>query len=306
MKMKLNTDKIRANALKRYSKATKMWMLLGIVVALVLGVNLWTSMSLRQTVDIVKLNTSVPQDGVVSQDLMVKETMLLSEYEKQGVHMLADGSQKRAIVLWEDKERIQSAYASYYIRKDTPLYWDSLSKESPKKYSYLYKMDGELLKISLDATEFGKMLVPGDKINVRSTYTENVYTLPTEKEFAMQQQMGVQQQTTVTKNAMMFNNVVVLDILNNNGESIFDIYYRLLALPKAAQQETVASDEFQTQVEPKEILLNVTPEEADRYMSLSNKSPKYMMTLLPRTSGNLITEALNELQIGFARTEASE
>lgn len=300
-KLQIDGEKIKVRSVNKFSKTVKISILLVVVVAVVIGANIYTSMGLKDTVAIVKLTSAVPQDGRVLQDNMYKDTMLRSEYEKQGVYTLSDGTKKRAIVLWEDRTRINNAYASYYIRQDTPLYWDSLSKETPKKYSYLYKMDGELLKIDMRAQEFGKMLVPGDKINVRATYTENVYTLPTEREFLLQQQTGIQPETTVTKRIMLFNNVVVLDILNSSGESIFDIYYRLLALPKNRQVEVVATSQFQEQVSPAEILLNVTPEEADRYNEIRNKGAQYLMTLLPRTSGNLITEALNELQIGFAR-----
>lgn len=57
-------------------------------------------------------------------------------------------------------------------------------------------------------------MVPGDRINIRATYQEQVFTLPTEKEFMMQQQMGIQAQTSVQRNIKLFNNVAVLDILN--------------------------------------------------------------------------------------------
>jgi hypothetical protein len=302
MKLKLDTEKVKTRSVSKFSKTLKISVLLGVVVVAVLGLNFVSSMALKDTVAIVKLQSAVPQDGNVLQDNMTKDTMLKSEYEKQGIYTLSDGTKKRSIVLWDDRTRITSAYAAYYIRQGTPLYWDSLSKETPKKYSYLYKMDGELLKISLDAQEFGKMLVPGDKINVRASYSENVYTLPTQQEYMLQQQTGIQPQTTLDKTVMLFNSVVLLDILNSSGDSIFDIYYKLLALPKTKQAEIVATPEFQSEVAPVNILLNVTPEEADRYMDIKNKGAQYMMTLLPRTSGNLITEALNELQIGFART----
>lgn len=299
--MKVNKEKVKERTVGKYSKTTKALLLLGAVVVFVVGSNIVSSLALKQSVEIVKLKSSVPQDGRVIQDNFEKDTMLKSEYEKQGVYTLSDGTKKRAIVLWQDRSRIQNAYASYYIRQSTPLYWDSLSKETPKKYSYLYKMDGELLKIDQNAKEFGKMLVPGDKINIRASYTENQTTLPTERDFQLQQSSGIQTQTTVTRKEKLFDSAVVLDILNSRGESIFDIYYQLLAMPKAQQQATVATDEFLTQVEPSQILLNVTPEEADRYMDLQSKNPQFLMTLLPRTSGNLITEALNELQIGFSR-----
>lgn len=299
--LKINPNKLGGVKGSRFSKTFKVSVLLGLVVVAIIGLNLYSSRGMRDMVEIVKLSAAVPQDGMVLQSNMYKDTMLRSEYEKHGVVTLSDGTKRRAIVLWEDRERITNAYAAHYIRQDTPLYWDALTKEAPKQYAYLYQMDGELLKVDLDAGEFGKMLVPGDKINVRASYTEKVYTLPTEREFQIQQQMGIQPQTTVTRNILLFNNVTVLDILNSQGESIFDLYYRLLSLPKQRQNQIINSEEFQKQVIPKEILLNVTPEEADRYMSIKGNSPTLMMTLLPRTSGNLITEALNELQIGLSR-----
>lgn len=299
--MKLDVDKARKRTVGRFSNTMKVTFLLAGVVVLVIALNFWSSYSLKQTVDIVKLNTSVPQGGRITQDMMYKDTMLKSEYEKEGVYEFADGTKKRAIVLWEDRESIQNAFASYYIRHDTKLYWDALSRETPKEYAYLYEMDGELLKIDIDASQFGDMLVPGDKINVRVVYEETEYVLPTEKDFILQQQMGITADNKVTRSEMLFNAVPVLDILNSKGESIFDIYYELLALPKVQQLEIAESEEFKEAVQPVEILLNVTPEEADRYMSIANKSPKYMMTLLPRSSGNVITEALSDLNIGFSR-----
>lgn len=285
----------------KYSNTFKVASSLVVFVVVVLLLNFLSSMGLKQTVEIVKFKSAIPQDGMISSSLMYKDTMLKAEYEKSGIMKFSDGSQKRQIVLWEDRAKIEGAYASNYIRQDTPVYWDSLSKETPKKYSYLYKMDGELLKLDIKADQFGEMLVPGDKINVRAAYSEQVYTLPDEETFALQQQTGIQSQTAATKQVMLLNNAVVLDILNSEGASIFDLYYNVLALPKSKQTEVINSDDFKNKVKPVQILLNVTPEEADNYMSIQSKSPTYMMTLLPRTSGNLITEALNELQTGFAR-----
>lgn len=304
MGIKLDVDKIRKNSAGKFSNTVKISALLGAVVILVVLLNFWSSYSLKQTVDIVKLNTSVPQGGRINQDMMYKDTMLKSEYEKVGVYEFADGTKKRSIVLWEDRGAIKDAFASYYVRQDTSLYWDALSRETAKEYAYLYEMDGELLKIDLDAGQFGGMLVPGDKLNIRVTYEQEQYTLPTEKDFILQQQMGITQNTTVSKSEMLFNSVSVLDILNADGDSIFDIYYELISLPKVQQLQIAESEDFKMQVQPVEILLNVTSEEADRYMSIKNKSPQYMMTLLPRSSGNVITEALSELNIGFSRKDS--
>lgn len=305
MKLKPQKEKVKRERVKnvsKFGKTVRTMVFLFLVVVAVLGINWYTSKELRDTVEVVKLSSSVPQEGLINADLMYKDTMLTQEYEKIGVVTLADGSKKRAIVLWEDKDKIVNAFASYYIRENTPVYWDMIGKESPKKFSYLYKMDGELLKLNIKADQFGEMLVPGDRINVRAAYTEQVYTLPSQAEFQLQQQTGIQAQTSVRQQILLFNNVAVLDMLNSNGESIFDIYYNLLAKPKNVQQETINSEDFIARVKPTHILLNVTPEEADRYMSIQSNGPQYMLTLLPRTSSNAITELLNELSTGFSRT----
>lgn len=303
-KVKVENTKVKKERVKnvgKYSKTVRISIMLVLVVVAVIGINVFSSRALREAVDVVKVSSGIPQEGIITEDLLYKDSMQKGEYEKQGIVTMSDGSKKRAIVLWEDRAKVVNAFASYYIRQNTPIYWDAIGKETPKQYSYLYKMDGELLKLDLPADLFGEMLVPGDRINVRAAYQEQVFTLPTESEFLMQQQTGIQPQTTVKRQIKLFNNVAVLDILNGKGESIFDIYYKLLAMPKNQQMEYAASDEFRSKVEPSQILLNVTPEEADMYMNIQSYGPTYMMTLLPRTSSNAITELLNELSTGFAR-----
>lgn len=302
-KRKEKTKKQGLNALGtgKNARGKKVYLNIALVVIGVIVLNVVTSLSLRATVEVVKLKASVPPEGILTEDNMYKDTMQKGEYEKQGIVEFSDGSKKRGIVLWSDRDQILNAFASYYIRENTPIFWDAISKESPKQYSYLYRMDGELLKLNISADQFGEMLVPGDKINVRVAYQEQVYTLPTEAEFRMQQQTGIQPATSKKRQVKLFNAVSVLDILNGNGESIFDIYYDVLSLPKKEQIEMVNSEEFKARVAPAQILLNVTPEEADRYMEIQAKGPMYMMTLLPRNSSNAITEMLNEIQIGLAR-----
>lgn len=272
-----------------------------LVIGGILALNFYSSQQLRDTVDVVTLGSAVPQDGLITESNMVKATMSAQEYARRGIVTLSDGTTRRAIVLWEERSAIIDTYASYYIRQNTPIYWDVVSAQTPKQYSYLYNMDGELLKLAIDGATFGKMLVPGDHINIRASYMEQVFTLPTEEEWLMQQQTGISAQTSVQRQILLFSNVAIVDILNDKGESIFDMYYELLALSRNEQAVMVASEEFIEATQPAEILLCVTPEEADRYMSIQANSPTYMMTLLPRTESNAITEVLNELAVGFAR-----
>ena len=304
MKSVENAPKIKKDKIRNATKANRNR---GILITIVFALILCSiAIAIHYTnegkmVEVVTLKSSVPQDGIITEDNLLMKQMSANDYLTFGSYNTSDNKVRTTIILWEDRSKVFNTYASYYIKAGTPLYWDAVGNETPKQFSYLYSMDGELLKISIDAKTFGQMLVPGDHINVRAAYTETVTTLPTYDEFYLQQQMGLTNQTQVDRQIMLFNNVAILDMLNGQGESIFDLYYELLALPKDKQTEMINSADFVNRVEPSEILLNVTPEEADRYMSIQSNGPTYMMTLLPRTSSNAITELLNELQTGFAR-----
>lgn len=286
---------------KKMTKNKQTLMAIIVLLVAVLGVMTINNILLRQEVEIVVLKTAVPQEGRITSANIEKGVMTKAELDARGTYKSADGTVKAAIVPWSERGTIENAYASYYLRENTPIYWDSLSKETPKKYSYLYKMDGELLKVDIEADQFGRMLVPGDHVNIRIAYDENIGTLMNTDEYNTMKVTGVSPQTTGTMQTKLFNNVAILDILNDDGESIFDLYYELLALPKSQQQELINDEDFRERVLPVQILLNVTPEEADYYMSVMRKNPTMLMTLLPRTGSNLITEALNDLETGFAR-----
>lgn len=285
----------------RLSNNNKILVLLGIGIAAVIGLNALTAIGKLGDVDILVLKSAVPAEGRITEANLETTSMAKSEFQARGTYKSSDGKVKSAVVQAKDKNKIVNAYASYYLRQNTPIYWDSLTKETPKKYSYLYKMDGELLYVDIDADTFGQMLVPGDHINVRVAYEEELYKLQTQEEYSQLKDTGISAQTSATVQAKLFNDVSILDMLNKDGESIFDLYYELVALPKAQQQKMIDDEDFLTRVEPKKILLNVTPEEADHYMAVMDKNPSFLITLLPRTSSNLITEALNGLETGLAR-----
>lgn len=295
--MKVKETNLQGGGVK-LSQQVLVGFVLALVVIVVMVINLITSMSLRDTVDVLVFKNAVPAEGLITEDNMDKKTMLKAEYEKEGVLTLSDGTQRRQIILYEDRDRLlgnDAAYASYYIRENTPVYWDALTKETTRSYSYLYEMDGELVKLNFSGSEFGQMIVPGDCVNIRVRYTEDSFELPTENEYTSAQEDGVELDTQVTVQKMLFNNVTILDMLNGNGESIFDKYYKFISLPKAEQTAALQSEDFKAAVQPGQILLCVTEEEADMYMSIQDKGATYMMTLLPRTGSNVILNALSGL-----------
>lgn len=297
MKKILKTDKLGAIGKQKMNKTSRNFLILGILVIIVFAVNAWVIISNNQQVSIVTLDKAVAQGGMITPDMFKEGKMSKKDYNSQGIIEVYEGFKRRAIVLWEDRETIKTAYAAHYIRGGTPLYWDALTSEQPKDYAYLYQMDGELLRLEVDALHFGNMLIPGDKLNVRVTYEENDYTLLSDSEYNALIAKGSVQVGTVPVESMLFSNVTVLDMLNTEGDSIFDMYYKLLNYSTKEQKEMAASKEFKALTKPQTILLNVTAEEADAYMRIMKKNPSFMLTLLPRETGNVITEALSDLGI---------
>ena len=53
---------------------------------------------------------------------------------------------------------------------------------------------------------------------------------------------------------------------------------------------------FRSSIEPKSILLEVTAEEVEHFMTVSAQSATYQITLLPRKGSSAIIDSLGEIQ----------
>jgi hypothetical protein len=229
--------------------------------------------------------------------------MYYKEFKNYGTMKFSDNTTRSTLVQWEDRDLvIGKRYAAYYMRNNTLLFWDATLKDQTRKNSYLYSMDGELLNIQLNTTEdFGDMVVPGDTLNIRATYTKNMYNLPTEEQFKLSTESGGSfSEIPVTLVEPLFEEVQVLDMLNAQGNSIFDIYYEYIAMTKAQQTAALADDAFLQSVTPASILLECTAEEVEHYMELNSYGAKYQITLLPRKSSSSITDSLSDIQSALA------
>lgn len=281
--------------------------LIFIVVVIVL-MGIATSES-RQQISVVMLKDNVSANAMITDDMIEEYKMYYNELKNYGVQELSDGTKRQTIVEWKYKDQVVGKrYAAYYLRGGTVLFWDSTVKEQSKKNSYLYSMDGELLNIQMDTKDFGDMVVPGDVINVRASYNTVDYSLTSEEQYRLSLESG--ERTTmsgvqVSKNELLFSEVAILDMLNSDGASIFDIYYDYISKSKAEQNALLQDDAFLQSVTPSTILLEVTAEEADRFMEMESLGAEYLMTLLPRTGSSAILDSLSEIQSALAGTSSN-
>lgn len=284
--------------------------LLGIIIAacVVVFICIMTAISsaeTKKTITVVRLKSDTPisANSLITDDMLEAYDMYYKEFQQYGTMKFSDGSTRSTIVRWNDKDLVVGKrYAAYYMRGGTVLFWDSTIADQTRKNSYLYSMSGELLNIQMTTTQdFGDMVVPGDTLNVRATYTAKIYNLPTEQEYKLSGTNGsASDGVDVTKTDSLFSEVTILDMLNSSGSSIFDIYYQYIAATKAEQQAMLSDDGFLQSVQPASILVECTAEEVEHYMKLQAAGASYQMTLLPRTSSSSITDSLSEIQTALA------
>lgn len=289
---------------------------LGIIIALgvVVFICIITAISAaenKKTVAVVRVKEDAPisSNALITEDMIESYDMYYKEFDQYGTMDFSDGTKRSVIVRWSDRDLVVGTrYSAYYLRQGTVLFWDQTIKQQTKKNSYLYSMDGELLNIQMNTTkDFGDMVVPGDALNIRCSYPKINYDLPSEEQYKLSLDQGQTITTAETQvTELLFSEVQILDMLNGDGESIFDIYYDFISASKSAQSEALSSDEFLKSIEPKSILIECTAEEADRFMEISAKSPEYLMTLLPRTSSSAIIDSLSDIQEALKNAQANK
>lgn len=293
--------KIKANNTSRAKNRV-----LGIIIALavVVFICIITAISAaenKKTVTVVRIKSDMPisSNALITEDMVEPYDMYYKEFEQYGTMEFSDGNKRSIIVRWADRDLvIGSRYSAYYLRQGTVLFWDQTMKQQTKKNSYLYSMDGELLNIQMEpTTDFGDMVVPGDALNIRVSYVKTNYDLPSEEQYQLALDTGNSVDTVETQvTELLFSEVQILDMLNADGASIFDIYYDFISASKQTQREALENEEFLTSITPKSILIECTAEEADRFMEISAKKPEYLMTLLPRKSSSAIINSLSDIQ----------
>ena len=277
---------------------------LGLIV-FVIVMSIISSAEARKTVTVVKLkdDVSISANSLITEDMIESYEMYYKEYKNYGtMDGFSDGKVRSTIVTWADKDIVVGKrYAAYYMREGTLLFWDSTLSDQTRKNSYLYSMTGELLNIDMNTVaDFGDMVVPGDTLNIRATYTTKYYNLPDEEGYMISGGEGYEDGVEVVQTTMLFSEVTILDMLNASGNSIFDIYYDYISATKQEQAALLQDEAFLQSVTPASILLEASPEEVEHYMELKKAGATYQITLLARDGSSTIVDSLSEIQEALA------
>lgn len=262
----------------------KKWMLLGVIVATAVAGIMWVTTlgkKAEETVEVVMLNQNIYKNDQVTEKMLKPYNMLVGEYEKYSI-VDDNGTEKRRVVLWEERNKIINTFAAYPLQANTVgMYRDFVKSRVDNSDAVLYSFPGKVivpLQIGTSELEaFKTFLKPGDALVVKADYVEKKREQETD---AYGNKVQVEYELFKTED--VFNNIMVADLLNNKGESVLDIYTKYNDMPVWQQAQLDKSSEFQDSTIPKTLLVALTPEESDRYSYFLTKSQVKFRAELPQ------------------------
>lgn len=237
-----------------------------------------------KTVDIVAVKDTVYVNQLITEDNITSYPMAKLEYD----------SSKNQYLLWENKDQVIDKFATVATKKDSYLYKGDVADTKPIKNEWLQRIEKGKVVVSLPydkSSAFGNILTPGDTVIVSVSYKE-----PDPNGLGGDKQIQ----------EILYKEAKVIDLLNNSGNSIYDYYSDLLALPLAEREELLRDEGFLNNVSPSRILCTVGVDEGFiDYAKVTGASGiSYTYGLYPREEGDIIIDQFSDLtrQISSALT----
>lgn len=280
MKIGQRADKQRKVTRTEKNQQKRTFILVAILIVTVLLIA-WVAMIGRkaeQTISVVMLSQDVYKNQAITADMLVEYPMLKAEYEKYAVED-EDGSKKRRIVLWSEADKLVGTFAAYPLQENTvAMYNNFIKSRIDNSDSVLYSFPGKTI-VSIDVgaedlSSYKTFLEPGDRVNITAIYTSS-----NNVELAD----GSNESIETVRTESVFTDVMLADLLNNDGESILDIYESYNDMTVYQQAQLDNSADFKERTTPTSLLLALTPEEINSYYYYRSMNCEFKMSLPQRT-----------------------
>lgn len=231
----------------------------------------------EETVQVCMFTENIYKNEVITESMFQPYDMVKAEFEKYAVTN-DNGTTKRRILLYEERGQILGSFAAYPLHEGTvAMFTDFIRARTDNSDSVLYSFPGKNV-VSFEMAEkdlkaFKTFLQPGDKVNIKAIYSEQE---------EVEDAYGNSEDVEVYREETVFQDIMIADLLNSQGESILDIYasYKDKTVYEQAQMD--ASETFQASVEPTTLLVALTPEEETRYHYYLNKDNAEFRMSLPQ------------------------
>lgn len=273
-------DALSRPALNESKRSLNIYVIGGVTLLLILWV-VYMGFKAERTVKVVMLNQDVYKNQVITEDMLKPYDMLQAEFEKYAV-VDSNGTKKRRLILWDERNKIINAFAAYPLKKDTLLeYRDLIKSRLDNKDTVMYSFPGkEIVPLKIEQQEleaFKSFLRPGDRLNVQAVFSEKVTVTESDGYGGM-----TTNKIDVFKTETVFGDIMVADLLNAKGESILDIYEWYNTLSVWDQAKLDASQQFRDRTTPRTLLVALTPDEKERYYYYLSKPNITFKVSLPQ------------------------
>ncbi|NLL05344.1 MAG: flagellar biosynthesis protein FlgA [Clostridiaceae bacterium] len=229
---------------------------------------------------VIKPSEGIPAKKLITENLIKKGKILKTDFR--------DG-----MVTYDKVEEILYKYSAYFLRYDTPLYFDQLTDDVALRHEWLYELpkESEALTIPYDYDKCGgEILSPGDFVRVRVTFEE--------AKASFEPDLGQSPYDNIASTAnrryrteILFDQILIKDMLNSKGQSIYEYQKEIMSLGESEKQKVMESKEFTQNIMAKSLVFEATPEQVDRYTKL-NLNGDFTFTILSRMDNTNLIEQL--------------
>lgn len=233
---------------------------------------------------VIKPGEGIPAKKLITDSLIKKGKILKTDFR--------DG-----MVTYDKVDEVLNKYSAYFLRFDTPLYFDQLTDTVALRHEWLYSLpkESEALTMPYDYDKCGgEILLPGDYVRVRVTFEET--------KLASEPDLGqVPYGNTAStgdrsyRTEILFDRILVKDMLNSKGQSIYEYQQEIKSLGEAEKQKAMESKEFIQSIMAKSLVFEATAEQVDKYTKL-NLNGDFTFTILSRRDNINLTEQLPTIE----------
>lgn len=192
------------------------------------------------------------------------------------------------MVLGEKSDEVVGMYVKNYSRKGMILFADQLLEEKPLKNEWLYQLgtETEVVTIPYNYLECGgDILTPGDRVRIRVSYEASGGGFPDVS--------GEKVKVT----AVLFDSIIVKDMLNSSGHSIYEVYKEVLKMETDKRQQVMQSEDFIKNIQPRALLLEGDRTQIDNYARYKGvDAQSFLVTILSRKNSTIVLDELPTLE----------
>lgn len=267
-------------------------------------------------VSVMRLKTSVTAGTTITDGLLEEYQMPKSTYDTLGTITQTDSqgnkSQRQIYLLWSQKSAVIGMFSANYIAQGDVLTALDLTKDLTVRNPWVTAMkpDEEIFTMSFDAASVNsRMLYPGTRLRARLisevpvSVSDEIRDLikdsesnpnpPLVKDAVVTTHGDViseaERSDAVQISEIVVDEIVITDMTNAAGESIYDLYMSLLKLPvtqrvaylRTSLGDNSTSNEWASRVTPSTITFILDKESASRLAEFEQTGGTIKYTILP-------------------------